>query len=75
MGQGRRPDVDTLAALASWSGIDVKLFYRTEYDEPGTPEPLSEISALLRADKNLGGESAVAIDNMLKSAYEHMRKK
>ena len=26
MGQGKRPDVDTLAGLASWSGIDAKMF-------------------------------------------------
>ncbi|MBT3332644.1 MAG: helix-turn-helix transcriptional regulator [Rhodospirillaceae bacterium] len=75
MGQGKRPDVDTLAGLASWSGIDAKMFYRTENEPQQRPEPLSEISALLRADKNLGGESAIALETMLKSAYEHMRKK
>ena len=75
MGQGKRPDVDTLAGLASWSGIDVKKFYNVPEGINSSPEPLSEISALLRADKNLGGESAIALENMLKSAYEHMRKK
>lgn len=75
MGQGKRPDVDTLAGLASWSGIEVKKFYRSNTAKTAKPEPLSEISALLRADKNLEGDSVVALETMLKSAYEHMRKK
>lgn len=74
MGQGRRPDIDGLAALASWAGIDVKVFYRTAYSDQRTAEPLTKITALLRADKNLSGESAKALESMLKSAYEHMRK-
>jgi hypothetical protein len=37
-------------------------------------EPLAEITALLRADKNLSGEGAIALENMLKSAYEHLRR-
>ena len=74
MGQGKRPDVDGLAALASWSGIDVGLFYRPADDRRTKSEPLAEITALLRADRNLSGESAVALESMLKSAYEHMRK-
>jgi hypothetical protein len=74
MGQGKRPDVDGLAALASWSGLDVGLFYRPIGERRNNPKPLSEITALLRADRNLSGESAIALEAMLKSAYEHMRK-
>jgi len=73
MGQGKRPDIDGLAALASWSGLDVKDFYRPQTQNPPI-EPLAQITALLRADRNLNGESAMALENMLKSAYEHMRK-
>ena len=35
MGQGKRPDVDSLAALASWSRLDVSQFYRDQF-EPNT---------------------------------------
>jgi len=73
MGQGKRPDVDGLAALASWSGLDVSKFYRPQSGEPAFVEPLAEITALLRADRNLTGEGATALENMLKSAYEHLR--
>jgi transcriptional regulator with XRE-family HTH domain len=75
MGQGKRPDVDGLAALAGWSGLDVSQFYRTDSPNTQQAEPLAQITALLRADKNLETESAVALESMLKSAYEHLRKR
>lgn len=75
MGQGKRPDIDGLAALASWSGLDVSLFYRPGSSIEENAEPLAKITALLRADRNLTGDSAKALESMLKSAYGHMRKK
>ena len=74
MGQGKRPDVDGLAALADWSGLDVREFYRSDRSPPASVEPLAQITALLRADRNLSGEGAQALENMLKAAYDHMRK-
>lgn len=74
IGQGRRPDVDGLAALAAWSGVDVGRFYLPVAQFKETTEPLAEITALLRADKNLEGDAAIALEKMLKSAYEHLRK-
>ena len=74
MGQGKRPDIDGLAALASWSKLDVSNFYRPREASARNTEPLAEITALLRADKNLSGEGAIALENMLKSAYEHLRR-
>lgn len=75
MGQGKRPDVDGLAALAAWAGIDAAHFYRPLDERRKKAEPLTEITALLRADNNLSGESARALESMLKSAYETLRKK
>ncbi|MEM1377920.1 MAG: helix-turn-helix domain-containing protein [Pseudomonadota bacterium] len=76
IGQGKRPDVDGLAALASWSNLDVSHFYRSDLNPTATQrESLGEITALLRADKNLSSEGAVALETMLKSAYEQIRKK
>jgi transcriptional regulator with XRE-family HTH domain len=74
MGQGKRPDVDTLAALAAWSGIDVRDFYLDGNKKKPSPETLAQISALLRADKNLDGQAAKMIESMLESAYKTMRK-
>jgi transcriptional regulator with XRE-family HTH domain len=71
--QGKRPDVDTLAALCRWSGLSADDFI----DHQGTavtPEPLAQIMTLLRADKNIVPEGAAAIEVMIKSAYEQFRK-
>jgi len=75
MGQGKRPDVDTLAALASWSGIDVQKFYLRERNNTPQPETLAEVTALLRADRELGGEGAAMMERMINSLYDEIRKR
>ncbi|MBY5565952.1 helix-turn-helix transcriptional regulator [Rhizobium leguminosarum] len=72
--QGKRPDVDTLAALCRWSGLSANDFINYDDDGHNTPEPLAEIVAHLRADKNLKPEGAQAIEVMLKAAYAQFRK-
>ncbi|MEZ6030412.1 MAG: helix-turn-helix domain-containing protein [Hyphomonadaceae bacterium] len=74
MGQGKRPDVDTLASLALWAAIDVRDFYVDDTKKKRSPETLAQISALLRADKNLDGQAAKMLESMLESAYKTMRK-
>ncbi|MEQ9175766.1 MAG: helix-turn-helix domain-containing protein [Alphaproteobacteria bacterium] len=71
--QGKRPDVDTLAALCKWSGLRADDFIG--YDaNTARPEPLAEIVGHLRADKNLKPEGAQAIEVMIRAAYEQFRK-
>lgn len=71
--QGKRPDVDTLAALCKWSGLSANDFIA--YGESREkPEHLAEIVAHLRADKNIKPEGAAAIEAMIRSAYEQFRK-
>lgn len=72
MAQGRRPDVDGLAALAAWSGLLADDFVRSE-GERAEPETLSVISTYLRADKNLTAEAAGALDDVIRATYEHLR--
>jgi transcriptional regulator with XRE-family HTH domain len=73
MAQGRRPDVDGLAALASWSGLLADDFVRSE-GRSGEPEPLAQISTYLRSDRNLTPEAATALDELIKATYERLRK-
>jgi transcriptional regulator with XRE-family HTH domain len=74
MAQGKRPDVDGLAALVSWSGLDADDYVRSEETRP-EPEPLAVISTYLRSDKNLTPEAATAIDELVKATYERLRTK
>jgi transcriptional regulator with XRE-family HTH domain len=70
--QGRRPDVDSMAALLGWSGLEADSFIRREQEVQA--EPLAQISAYLRADPQLSPEAASALDAVIKAAYEKLRK-
>ncbi len=78
MSQGKKPDVDTLAALADWSGLDPVGFIKKSHDSAlanNTLEPLAVISSCLMQDPNLDKASADAIDVLVKTTYERLRKK
>lgn len=73
MSQGKRPDVDGLAALAAWSGLDTDDFVRSDLSERPEPEPLAMISTYLRGDRNLKPEAAAALEAVIKVTYEQLR--
>ncbi len=72
--QGRRPDVDSMAALLTWSGLKADSFIRCEGDTPSGADPLAQITAYLRADSQLTPEAASAMEAVIKAAYEKLRK-
>lgn len=74
MAQGRRPDVDSMAALAAWSGLSVDSFVYHDDAEKTKTDSLAAITAYLRADPHLSRQSAEAIEAVLKAAYEKLRK-
>ena len=73
MAQGRRPDVDSLAALVAWSGLSADTFVRDEQEKP-EPGSLAMISTYLKSDPHLTPEAADALDQLVKATYERMRK-
>ena len=72
MAQGKRPDVDGLAALSAWSGLNTDEYVRSAEARP-EPESLAKISTYLRSDKNLSPEAATALDELIKATYERLR--
>jgi transcriptional regulator with XRE-family HTH domain len=75
MSQGKLPDVQGLAALSSWAGLDTDAYVRREKQKPkAEPEPLAMISTYLCSDRNLSPESATALEELLKATYERLRK-
>jgi transcriptional regulator with XRE-family HTH domain len=72
MAQGKRPDVDSLAALAAWSGLRTDDFVRSAETRPD-PETLAKITTYLRSDKNLSPEAARALDELIKVTYDRLR--
>ena len=73
MGSGKRPDVDSLAKLLSWSRLKAENFI----DKKGTEKPtsLAEISALLRADSKLSADSKKTLEHVIFSTYNALLSK
>jgi len=72
MAQGKRPDVDGLAALCAWSGLKADGFVRVDGVRPDA-EPLAMISTYLRSDPNLDEKGAAFLEDVIKAAYERTR--
>jgi transcriptional regulator with XRE-family HTH domain len=73
MAQGRRPDAPSLAALSAWAGLNPSDFVNAPY-KAIRPEPIAQISSLLRADPSLDRKSAEAMEAIVRTAYERLRK-
>ena len=79
MAQGKNPDVNGLAMLLAWSGLDCQAFIRKnpdgpgQGDSPGTPDPLASITAQLHTDPGLTPQGASALDDIIQAAYRHLR--
>jgi transcriptional regulator with XRE-family HTH domain len=74
MAQGKRPDVDGLAALCAWSGLNADDYVREANGKKGAPESLAMISTYLKADPHLTPEGAEMLDQLIKATYERFRK-
>ena len=74
LSQGRRPDVDSLAALTSWLGTSADQFMGSRPRATfGAASSLSQISTLIRQDSNLNPDAAIALDELIKSTYARLR--
>jgi len=74
MAQGKRPDVDSLAALCIWAGLDAAAYMRAGSSGPAEPEHLAMISTYLRTDPNLSPQAGEMLDSLIKTTYESLRK-
>lgn len=73
LAQGKRPDVDSLAALVDWADLSADDFViRTK--EQAQTEPMAMISTYLRADRSLSPAAASAIETVVEAAYTALRK-
>ena len=72
--RGRRPDVDSLAALTVWLGVSADQFMSAKNVRKfGSASSLARITSIIRNDPHLNTESAVALEEMIKSTYDHLR--
>jgi transcriptional regulator with XRE-family HTH domain len=73
MAQGRKPDAASLAALSAWAGLNPVDFVNAAY-KAERPEPMAQISQLLRSDPKLDQQGAEAVEAIVRAAYERLRK-
>jgi transcriptional regulator with XRE-family HTH domain len=68
MSQGRRPDVDGLAALLKWSGLNAEAYMEAPAETPDAY--INTAVAYLRADPNLDEKQADALASLLRGAWD-----
>lgn len=73
MSQGRRPDVDSLAALCRWADLDADDFMGARSGAKAEAPPLAMISTYLRSDPNLTPEAADMLEDVIKATYGRLR--
>ena len=71
MSKDRQPDAASLTALAAWSGLNPVDFTTAPKNNP---EPVAMISRLLRADPNLDDAGADALEAIIKTAYDSLKR-
>lgn len=74
LSQGKRPDVDSLAALSAWVGVSADRFMGSRKSAFGAASPLTQISAIIRDDPNLNDDAATALEELVKATYARLRK-
>ena len=72
MSKGRQPDAASLTGLAAWSGINPVEFTAAPKSRP---EPIAMVSRLLRQDPDLDDASADALEAIIKTAYDNLKRK
>ena len=72
MANGRRPDADSLALLAAWSGLNPADFVPGV--RPAVADTLAQISSFVHGDPLLSPEAATALDEMIKATYVRLAK-
>ena len=71
MSRGRQPDAASLTALSAWSGINPVDFTTAPKNDP---EVVARVSMLLRADPNLDEDNAGALEAIITTAYERLKR-
>jgi len=71
MAKGRQPDAASLTALSAWAGLNPVDFTAAPKQEP---EAVAMLSRLLRADPNLDEDGADALEAIITTAYERLKR-
>lgn len=70
MAQGKRPDVDGLAALLAWGRLQADSFM---VSVETTADTLTQMTILLRGDSRLTNENRTVLEGVLNAVYGSIR--
>lgn len=70
MAQGKRPDVDGLAALLAWGRLQADSFM---VSVETSADPLTQMTILLRGDPRLTNENRTMLQGVLNAVYGSIR--
>ncbi len=74
MGQGRKPDADSLAKLSAWGRVNPADFVLNQENKRNSQEEtLPQVFALFRADPKLNEQAITALEEMVRAAYKNLR--
>lgn len=79
MGQGRRPDAASMAALSAWADINPAHFVGGMYAsregraENDAPDTMSLIGQALREDTSLSDDARRHLESIMSAAYEALK--
>jgi transcriptional regulator with XRE-family HTH domain len=71
MAQGLKPDVDAFATMLQWLGMSQDQVLEPAVEKQDS-DPMAMISSYLRAAKNIKHEDAVALEDIISTAYRHI---
>ncbi|AZO16053.1 helix-turn-helix domain-containing protein [Mesorhizobium sp. M2A.F.Ca.ET.037.01.1.1] len=72
--QGKRPDVDSLAALVNWSGLSADAFVARADQVGKRVQPLSDIANVLYSDSTLSEDGRATMMDLITAAYLRLSK-
>ena len=72
---GHRPDADGFATLVRWLGVPAESFMSDEGDKavPEQPELMTEVTALLRARRDLDAADVQYLEDVIQATVRHIR--
>lgn len=73
MGQGRRPDAASLAALSAWAGINPANYVSRQFSRPESTQTLEQVALLFRQDAQLSDDARLKLESIVESAYNALK--
>lgn len=73
MGQGRKPDAASLAALSAWAGLNPANYVGGAWQPGIQPPTMERVSLLFRQDAQLSDEARKKLESIVESAYNALK--